>query len=141
MTRERGFTLIELFVTVAVLAILVAWAVPSFSKLIEKRRLIGAAEIVYEELVRARTEAVKRSKPIIVDFSADNSIGITDDVVNRCDAGEDSTNLCTLDYDNDSETDDDILMRVTDADLANLTMKGRLTESTTPIFYGESPDG
>ncbi|MCM2296658.1 GspH/FimT family pseudopilin [Rhodoferax sp.] len=56
---ERGFSLIELLVTISVIAILSAIAVPSFQSMIETRRLIAATEGVYAHLQFARSEAVK----------------------------------------------------------------------------------
>jgi type IV fimbrial biogenesis protein FimT len=60
--RKRGFTLIELIVVVVVIAVLLTLALPSMADLLERRRLIGAAESVYGHLQFARTEAIKRSR-------------------------------------------------------------------------------
>lgn len=61
MNRAKGVTLIELMVTIVVLAILASLAIPSFQAMIEKRRLITAAEAIYSDLQFARSEALKRS--------------------------------------------------------------------------------
>lgn len=61
-TRRRvhqGFTLVELMVTVAVLAILAAVAVPSYQNMIETRRLVAATEAIYAQLQFYRSEAIK----------------------------------------------------------------------------------
>ena len=42
--RESGFTLIELMTTVAVLAVVLTSAVPTFIDFFDKHRLRGAAE-------------------------------------------------------------------------------------------------
>jgi type IV fimbrial biogenesis protein FimT len=60
--RKRGLTLIELLIVVIVLAVLVALAIPSLADLLERRRLIGAAESVYGQIQFARSEAIKRSR-------------------------------------------------------------------------------
>jgi len=54
-----GFTLIELMVTVAVLAVVLVSAVPSFVDFFDKYRLRGAAEGAMSLISDARAEAVK----------------------------------------------------------------------------------
>lgn len=62
--RPRGFTLIELMVTLVVLTVLVTLAVPSFSDYMEKARVRGAADQVTNLLARARQAAIKSNLPI-----------------------------------------------------------------------------
>jgi len=57
--NHQGFTLIELMVTLAVLAILLAAAVPSFADLFDKYRLRAAADAVTSLISNARAAAVK----------------------------------------------------------------------------------
>ena len=57
--RSAGFSLIELLVTITVIGILASAAAPSFTTMLEKRRLIAATEGVYAHLQFARSEAVK----------------------------------------------------------------------------------
>ncbi|MGC9456317.1 MAG: GspH/FimT family pseudopilin [Halothiobacillaceae bacterium] len=65
-----GFTLIELMITIAVLAILVVLAVGTIDTL-EKRRLVQATEAVYSEIQLAHSEAIKQSIPIHVVVDTD----------------------------------------------------------------------
>lgn len=54
-----GFTIIELMITVALLAVLAALAAPSFSQLIANQRAKGTATDLYLALTKARSEAIK----------------------------------------------------------------------------------
>lgn len=69
VTPQHGFTLTEMAVTVAVLAILAAIAVPSFRDTLDKRRLIGAAEQLYGDLQYARSEAINSKAHVVVSFT------------------------------------------------------------------------
>lgn len=67
--RQSGFTLIELIVTVTVLTILLAAAVPSFVEFFEKSRLRGAADDIATFMASARGGAVKMDRDVAVAFS------------------------------------------------------------------------
>ena len=58
--RLAGFTLLELMITLAVLAILTAIAVPSFQTLLERNRLTSATNDLLGALMMARSNAVTR---------------------------------------------------------------------------------
>jgi len=57
--KLSGFTLIEMMVAIAIVAILIALAVPSFGTMIERSRLKALAETVYANLQFAKSEALK----------------------------------------------------------------------------------
>jgi type IV fimbrial biogenesis protein FimT len=60
----RGFTLVEALVTIAIAAILVAVAVPSFRDVLAKRRVEGIASELLTDLQYARSEAVARNASV-----------------------------------------------------------------------------
>lgn len=57
----RGFTIIELMVAIAIIAILATLAGPSMSELIERRRLASQTEAITDLLQIARSESIKHS--------------------------------------------------------------------------------
>jgi type IV fimbrial biogenesis protein FimT len=69
----RGFTLIELMVTIAVVAILLAIAAPSFTSLINNNRLTAQANEVVVSLQQARMEAVRRNRSVTVCRTTDGA--------------------------------------------------------------------
>lgn len=69
-SRPGGFTLVELLVTLAVLAILLALAVPSFNDLIDRSRLTSAADTLYADLQFARSEAIRNNQNVVVGFQS-----------------------------------------------------------------------
>lgn len=64
--RARGFTIIELLITVAILVILIGLAAPSLSNLVRDQRVKTAVGDVYAALVFARSEAIKRNATVNV---------------------------------------------------------------------------
>lgn len=60
-TKQTGFTLIELMVTIAVLAILLSIAIPSFQNMMLNNRIAAQANQVITALNYTRSEAVKRA--------------------------------------------------------------------------------
>lgn len=70
---ERGFTLIELMVTIAILAILLGIGVPSFSDATLGSKLGSYANSMVASASLARSEAIKRNTTITLCVSADGA--------------------------------------------------------------------
>jgi type IV fimbrial biogenesis protein FimT len=58
--RSRGFTLVEMMITIAVMALVLSLAVPSFTNMIRNNRLASGSNELISALTYARSEAVKR---------------------------------------------------------------------------------
>lgn len=66
MHYSRAFTLIELMVTLAVLAVVISLAAPSFSNMLQENRLSALTNDLQGALQLARSEAVKRRSNITI---------------------------------------------------------------------------
>lgn len=62
-TEQRGVTLVELVTVIAVAAILLALAIPSFSEQLARRRLEGVANELSTDLQYTRAQAVSENQP------------------------------------------------------------------------------
>lgn len=71
--RSSGFTITELIVVVAILAVLGGLALPGFRSLIASNRLTTAANEMLAAIMSARSEAIKRGKRVVLCKSSDSS--------------------------------------------------------------------
>ena len=70
-TPELGFTIIELMVVVAIAAILIVAAAPSFSEFLSRRRVEGVTAELVTDLHYTRSEAVSRNESVGMFFGTD----------------------------------------------------------------------
>lgn len=75
MKVYQGFTVVELLITVSIVAVLLALAIPSFRDLFERQRLETVAETLVSDFRVARAEAISRGPEdsLTVEFDSDSS--------------------------------------------------------------------
>ncbi|MGI9329417.1 MAG: GspH/FimT family pseudopilin [Gammaproteobacteria bacterium] len=80
--HAEGVTLVELMITLAVLAVVLTIGIPAFGGFLQNNRMSAAANDVLSSLHLARSEALKRQVPVVVCAST------TADAANpTCDGG------------------------------------------------------
>ena len=73
----KGFTLVELMVTISVLAVLMAVGIPSFQGVIASSRVTTATNDFMATLAQARSNAIRRGGRVTVCKSADGASCVT----------------------------------------------------------------
>lgn len=75
--QQRGFTLIELMVTIAIASLLLSLALTSFNTMMASSQVRSTAESIVSGLRMARAEAIKRNVPMRFQFvsALDNTCG------------------------------------------------------------------
>lgn len=73
MKKYSGLTLVELMITLVVIAIALTVAVPGFTNFIRGNRVTSQANEFLVSLTFARSEAIKRGRPVAVCASSDQA--------------------------------------------------------------------
>jgi len=73
MKKNSGFTLLELVITVAMISIVMAIAIPSMTTFNQNDRLTTSINRLIGHLAYARSEAVKRSQPVSLCISSNST--------------------------------------------------------------------
>src|SRR6188508_1261886 len=73
--RQRGFTLVEALVTVAVLGILLLIGIPSFLGTLNRTQLTGTSRQLATLFQVARLEAIKRNTPVKIQYEHNMTAG------------------------------------------------------------------
>lgn len=73
MKKESAFTLVELMVTIAILAIIATLAAPNLSQMLRNTKVNTSSGDILTFLQQSRTEAIRLGKTVTVCGSADGS--------------------------------------------------------------------
>lgn len=66
MNKNKGFTLVELMVVVALVGIITTLAIPAFGDMMQRNQLKAAVQSLQDDMLFARTQAIKRSQNVTV---------------------------------------------------------------------------
>ncbi|NID15467.1 GspH/FimT family pseudopilin [Luteibacter yeojuensis] len=137
LPKNKGFTILELIVTVTVLAVLMAIAVPTFRGTMRRAHLSDSVNTLVGDLQFARSEAAMRHKFVSVCRSLDGKACATDDsnydvgyIVYAYDASADGANQT---YDASDSTHEllrttpittDVSIQATDGDVLTFGQTG-----------------
>lgn len=95
--RDRGLTLIETAITLAVTAIVVGIAIPSFEQARKRRQLEGTAAQLQTDLHLARSLAVAQNRSLRMSFYADDQSScyvVHSGKFGACTCGENGAAIC-----------------------------------------------
>ena len=94
MGNNRGFTLVELLITAAIVGIASAMAIPAMNNAVQRNKVITSAELLGSQVREARLAAISRSRAFRVQFNcpaagASRMLEVTgntviDDAADRC---------------------------------------------------------
>ncbi len=126
ISRQTGFTLIELMVAIAIMGILFAVALPNFESFVNSNRLSSAANEMIASLQTARMESLRRNRRAVVCLSADPGSATP-----GCTTTNPTGWVTFLDVDKSGTfTTGDTLLRAS-------TLKDRLIVLTSPAVAGK----
>jgi type IV fimbrial biogenesis protein FimT len=126
----RGFTLIELMVTVAIAVILLGLAAPAFERMINSMRLRSASYDLVSDLLTSRSEAIRRNGAVTITPVSSSSSGWTSGWAATAGVADKVADRAGL--------PDALLLVVTDADGSALNTialgaDGRVSGASTPV--------
>jgi len=136
---NKGFTLVELMITIVISAIALTLAVPSWENLVQRRQLTSAAEELASFLTYTQSQAIKSNQEITVTIKRNSGgtawcVGAIDEDTKaangldhcECDAAVGDSTQCAIDGE---------VSRVLDANFEKFTMSGSQVGNTDSLDF------
>lgn len=141
LTRNEGFTLLELMITISIVAILIAIATPSFTRMVINHSVSSDQDALFSLILTARSEAINRGRRVTVcksfNLSAcDTTADWTDGLIVFYDANGDGD----IDLPGDTilkvseQLDKDIALAFSGGDFFTFNSLGRLEANAAATF-------
>ncbi len=73
LTNSKGYSLTEVLVTISIIGIVLAIAMPDYSQWVVQRKIDKESQNLYMDLMLARISAIKNNNDVIVTFNAGNN--------------------------------------------------------------------
>jgi type IV fimbrial biogenesis protein FimT len=117
--KNKGFTLIELMVTIAIIAILLAIGLPSFTNTITRNKLETEANNLLRDFSFSRTEAIKQGQSVSICPSSNGT---------SCSGGSDYGNgwIIFIDSNENGAVNGEEIIRVIENPSAAITITGSI---------------
>lgn len=127
--RQRGMTLIELLIGLALVAMLILMAVPSFTTAAHNRQIRSAADAIQNGLTLARTEALRRNRTVKFEIAGAGGWSVGCDPVDATVVDGEENCPAVLQTRNAGDGS-------ANAVLANVQLDAAGAEVGTPVFTG-----
>lgn len=73
LTNSKGYSLTEVLVTISIIGIVLATAMPDYSQWVVQRKIDKESQKLYMDLMLARISAIKNNNDVIVTFNVGNN--------------------------------------------------------------------
>lgn len=110
-SKQAGFTLVEMVIVVALLAILASFAIPSYQNMVQDSMVRNAASSIQTGIQLARGEAVKRNASVQFDLRGTDSawtVCLSPAVAGACPNPDDATTIQSKDAGEGSSSNVDV---------------------------------
>ncbi|WP_373002152.1 GspH/FimT family pseudopilin [Marinobacter sp.] len=95
-TNNKGFTLVELMIVIALIAVIAGFAIPQFGRIIDNNRVVSTTNSIVGLLNYSRSEAVRRGVRVTVSSASDTlvtTLASNGDVIRQMEEADGGLNI------------------------------------------------